>query len=92
MAPGNYKSRQQYDSLLKLGAKKHNWIERQLVYKNFDLKEKYGSDPKLILPALGNKFMHLIPQMLFYIIAIICHYFKTGLCKKKTIFLCKNVW
>ena len=70
MAPGHYRSREEYDSLLKSGAKKHNWIERQLTYKNFDLKEKYGSNAKVILPAVFNRFEHTIPQILFILLPL----------------------
>lgn len=70
IAPGNYRSKKEYDSLLKSGVKKHNWIERQLVYKNLELKEKYGSDPKLMLTALINRFMDTLPQMLFVLLPL----------------------
>jgi hypothetical protein len=70
IAPGNYRSKKEYDSLLKAGVKKHNWVERQLVYKNLEIKEKYGSDPKVVLAALLNRFMHSLPQMLFVLLPL----------------------
>lgn len=70
IAPGHYSSRQQYDSLLKAGIKKHNWFERQLVYKDIELNEKYKSDPKLIFPAIVNSFIHSLPQMLFVLLPL----------------------
>jgi hypothetical protein len=70
IAPGNYSSKKEYDSLLKAGVKKHNWFERKLVYKNIELKEKYGSDTQMILAALINKFMHSLPQMLFVLLPL----------------------
>lgn len=91
ITPGKYTSRQQYDSLLKSGAKKHNWIERQLVYKNFDLKEKFGSDPKLIFPALGNKFMHLIPQMLFILLPLFALILKLIYIRRKQFYYVDHV-
>ena len=39
--PGNYKSKEQYDSVLNSGKKKHNWWQRQLIYKEIEVNEKY---------------------------------------------------
>jgi hypothetical protein len=66
ITPGTkYRSKAEYDSLLASGAKKHNWIERQLVYKEIALNEKYNSDPKKITKAFKSALIHSIPQMLF---------------------------
>jgi hypothetical protein len=64
-APGHYTSKKQYDSLLKAGVKKHNWLERQLVYKDLETKEKYHNDSKAIKTAFLETFLHSLPQMLF---------------------------
>ena len=69
IAPGNYKSRTQYDSVLKAG-KKHNWFERQLVYKSIDLNQKYGDNSQLFLRDVINKFFHLLPQMFFFLLPL----------------------
>lgn len=91
LAPGNYKSRKEYDSLLKSGVKKHNWFERQLVYKNFDLKEKYGSNPRLIIPELGNKFIHSIPQMLFILLPLFALILKLVYIRRKQFYYVDHV-
>ena len=70
VAPGKYSSREQYDSLLRAGVKKHNWFERQLVYKDLELKRKYGSNSRVILPAIINHFLHTLPQMLFVLLPL----------------------
>ncbi len=62
--PAKYTSRKQYDSALTHG-KKHNWIERQLIYKQLEINEKYKGDPKGALSALINTLLHSIPQILF---------------------------
>jgi hypothetical protein len=69
IAPGKYKTKEEYDSVLRLG-KKHNWFERQMVYKNIELNEKYNHNAKQILLALINKFLHSIPQMLFILLPL----------------------
>jgi hypothetical protein len=63
--PGQYKTRREYDSLLKAGVKKHNWVERQLVYKNIEVNEKYHNNAKAITTAFLEAFLHSLPQMLF---------------------------
>ena len=60
-----YKSKAEYDSLLATGVKKHNWIQRQLIYKEIDINEKYHSDSKQVLKAFKGKLLHSLPQMLF---------------------------
>jgi hypothetical protein len=60
-----YRSKAEYDSMLAHGAKKHNWIQRTLIYKEIALNEKYENNSKNILIAFRNKFLHLLPQMLF---------------------------
>ena len=62
---GRYKSKEEYDSLLKHGIKKDNWIQRQLIYKEIAINKKYGNDQKRIVNALKETFLHSLPQMLF---------------------------
>jgi len=64
ITPSKYTDRKSYDSALAHG-KDHNWIERQLVYKQIELNEKYKGDSKAFISALINTLLHSIPQMLF---------------------------
>ncbi len=64
ITPGNYTNRKSYDSALAHG-KDHNWLERQLVYKQIELNEKYKGDKRAFISALINTLLHSIPQMLF---------------------------
>ena len=91
IAPGDYRSRKEYDSLLNAGAKKHNWFERQLVYKNFELKEKYNSNPKLILTALLNRFMHSLPQMLFVLLPLFAFILKLIYIRRKQFYYVDHI-
>ncbi len=91
IAPGNYRNRQEYDSLLKAGAKKHNWFERQLVYKNIELKEKYDSNPKLIVVALLSRFTHLLPQMLFVLLPLFALILKLVYVRQKQFYYVDHV-
>ena len=60
-----YKSREEYDSLLKHGVTKHNWLKRTLTYKQFEINEKFGNDQTKIVNAFVDKLVHSFPQMLF---------------------------
>jgi hypothetical protein len=61
----NYKSKAEYDSLLKSGVKKHNWFERKIIYKEIELNEKNKNDESQIMPTLIESLVHHFPQMLF---------------------------
>lgn len=65
ISTGNFKSREEYDSMLKSGKVKHNWFERKLVYKQIELDEKYQRDGNKILLSFVNSLTHSFPQMLF---------------------------
>lgn len=60
-----YKSKAEYDSVLKAGYKKHNWLERKMIYKEIEMNEKYNNDQGKILKAFSNILIHSFPQMLF---------------------------
>jgi Protein of unknown function (DUF3667) len=60
-----YRSRAQYDSVLASGQKKHNWLERQLIYKEIAINEKYKNDANQFARAFISTLIHSIPQMLF---------------------------
>ena len=91
LAPGNYKSKKQYDSLLRSGAKKHNWIQKQLIYKDIELKEKYGSNPKVILPAIISRFLHSLPQMLFVLLPLFALILKLVYIRRKQFYYVDHV-
>ena len=70
VAPGNYKSKAEYDSLLKSGVKKHNWFERMLVYKNIELNQKYRHNKRGAIADIMARVQHSIPQMLFILLPL----------------------
>jgi Protein of unknown function (DUF3667) len=60
-----YKSKKEYDSTLALGIKKHNWVQRQLIYKQIGLNEKYHNNKTEIINAFKDKLLHTLPQLFF---------------------------
>ncbi len=63
--PVNYDTKEEYDSALASGKKKHNWVMRQLVYKQIALNEKYKGNQGKMLTDFSNTLIHSIPQLLF---------------------------
>jgi hypothetical protein len=60
-----YATRKAYDSVLSAGAKKHNWFQRTLIYREIELNEKYGNDRKKIMTTFIDDLVHRFPQILF---------------------------
>jgi len=60
-----YRSKAHYDSMLASGAKKDNWVQRQFVYKEIEINEKYKNDRSQVTKAFQGTLIHSIPQMLF---------------------------
>ncbi len=60
-----YPTKKAYDSVLNSGKKKHNWLQRTLVYKEIELNKKYNNDNSKILSAFLQVLTHTFPQMLF---------------------------
>jgi hypothetical protein len=61
----NFRSRAAYDSARASGARKDNWISRQVIYKVFAINEKYHGNAAEIFTALRSALVHSLPQMLF---------------------------
>jgi hypothetical protein len=66
--PTQYNTKAAYDSALQSGKKKHNWFERQIVYKNIEINEKFKGHKKDIFKAFANILLHSLPQMLFILL------------------------
>ena len=82
-APGKYRDKAQYDSLLKTGVKKHNWLERSIVYKQIELDEKYNHDGNKILASFINALIHSFPQMLFISLPLLALFLKILYLRRK---------
>lgn len=60
-----YKTRKEYDSLLASGKRRDSWLERQFIYKQIAIDEKYKNNTQEIISAFTHTLIHSIPQMLF---------------------------
>jgi hypothetical protein len=81
--PTKYKSKEEYDSLLKAGAEKHNWFIRKLTYKNIEINEKYHDNKGMAAVNLIDKLQHSIPQMLFVLLPLFALFLKGLYIKRK---------
>ena len=61
----HYPTRRAYDSVLKAGSTKHNWLQRTLVYREIELNKKFDNNSTKILNAFLDVLSHTFPQMLF---------------------------
>lgn len=68
--PGHYKSKAEYDSLLKSGKKGHNWWERQFIYKQIEVNEKFKNNLGGGVSAFTNILLHSLPQMFFILLPL----------------------
>lgn len=61
----HYKSKAQYDSVLRSGKMQDAWWQKKLVYKEIELNEKFKNNPGEILGTIGEALLHRLPQLLF---------------------------
>jgi len=79
----NYKSKEEYDSLLKTGKVKNNWFVKKLVNKQIEINEKYHNDQNKLLEAIINTLLHSFPQMLFISLPLVTLFLKLLYIRRK---------
>jgi len=79
----DYKSRAEYDSVLASGKKKHNWFQRQLIYKEIELNEKYHNEGGKAIKDYANILLHSLPQMLFILLPLFAFILKLLYTRRK---------
>jgi hypothetical protein len=82
----SYRSKAQYDSMLTSGEKKHNWIQRQFIYKQIAINEKYNHDTRQIIHAFKSTLLHSLPQMLFISLPLLAFILKLIYIRRKQFF------
>lgn len=70
LTSSKYKSRAAYDSVLRSGKKDHNWLQRQFIYKEIELNEKYGNNANLVSKEYLKILLHSLPQMFFILLPL----------------------
>ncbi len=78
-----YKTREEYDSLIKAGVVKDGWLARQFQYKEISIRKRYGNDSKAITRTFKEIFLHSLPQMLFISLPLLALLFKLLYIRRK---------
>lgn len=60
-----YRSKEEYDSVLKKGIVHDGWLTREFTYKKIYLNKKYNNNINEIIAALKESILHRLPQLLF---------------------------
>lgn len=83
-----YSTKEEYDSVQRsLPERKRDGIfTRAFIYKNFELKERYGSDQGMVLSKLSEKFIHSIPTLLFISLPFFALFLKLLYWRKKEMY------
>lgn len=82
----NYKTKGAYDSAVASGVKKHNWFQRQLIYREIEMNQKYDNNGRKIMSALIYKFSHTLPQLLFVSLPLFALFLKLLYRRRKDIY------
>jgi hypothetical protein len=79
----HYKSRAQYDSVLKTGTVTDGWMRRHINYKEIDINEKYRNKKDEFVRDFINDIMHHFPQMLFVSLPFVALFLKLLYTRRK---------
>jgi hypothetical protein len=61
----HFKSKEEYDSLRRVKAVNHNWIQRKMIYREIEMNAKYDNNARQIISSLQQKFIHTFPQIIW---------------------------
>ncbi|MGC4102656.1 DUF3667 domain-containing protein [Ferruginibacter sp.] len=61
----DYKSKEEYDSVLRSGKEHDGWIMRSLIYKQIEINKKFNNNPTESISAFTNILLHSLPQLFF---------------------------
>jgi hypothetical protein len=62
-----YQTRKSYDSSQQIlpHDERDGWFERGMIYRNIEIKQKYGGNSALFFAGMMNKFLHQLPTLMF---------------------------
>ena len=87
----NFRDRKQYDSLIKAGIVKDDFLKRLLRHKQFSINEKYGSDSNRIQDQLVENIKHNVPLMFFLSLPLIALFLKLIYIRRKKFYYVAHV-
>lgn len=71
-----YSSVAEFDRLNKAGKIKDSWLNKQIIRKQIEAKQKYKGDQNAYLKSLWNDITHRFPQLLFLSLPIFAYCLK----------------
>lgn len=78
-----YKSKEEYDSLLKAGAVKDGWFGKMIRRKELEMKDRFRSGNNEVFSVMLEAFLHKLPQMLFVSLPILALLLKLFYVRRK---------
>ncbi len=87
----NYESVGQFDSLQKTNAREHNWIKRQMIYKELELNDKYHKNRMEVINAIKEAWMHSLPQMLWISLPLLALILKLVYIRRKQFYYVSHI-
>ncbi len=82
-----YRNRKEYDSLSKAGLVKDNWLMLKFRQKEFEIKEKYGTDQSGMMSKTFEILSHNFPQLLFLSLPLFALLLKLIYIRRKDFYL-----
>ena len=80
---GKYQTRSAYDSGIRAGIVKDNWLKRNFLFKGFEITEKYRHKQGELFANLFSMLMHNFPTLLFISLPMFALFLKVVYYKKK---------
>jgi uncharacterized protein DUF3667 len=87
----NYESVKQFDSLQHTNGREHNWIKRQLIYKELELNEKYHKNRLEVINAIKEAWMHSLPQILWISLPLLALILKLMYIRRKQFYYVTHI-
>ncbi len=86
-----YISLKGFDSTQRTNRREHNWLKRQLIYKELELNEKYHNNKWEIFSATKEALMHSLPQMLWISLPLLALILKLMYIRRKQFYYVSHI-
>jgi hypothetical protein len=91
VAGAGYISLKEFDSLQHTNSREHNWLKRQLIYKELELNEKYHNNKLEIFNATKEALVHSLPQMLWISLPLLALILKLMYVRRKQFYYVSHI-
>jgi hypothetical protein len=84
-------SAKEFDSLQHTNSREHNWLKRQLIFKELELNEKYHNNKLEIFNATKEALVHSLPQMLWISLPLLALILKLMYIRRKQFYYVSHI-